>query len=252
MQSLTSSSQNTTTATSSSSNSGNVINTSVHYCWLEKKIEAKLKFSNFLDDVSGRVLVPGSLEAFQKLPPPPPPQRSSSLSPRTCPSTTTGSGDDVIQVECRWRSSLPCSAALQRGRMQEEQGPLEMPVGKAYLETDIDSVRREDELKDIKMKKENTLSTLERERKMGVVGTAAPPELRQKSLGRIRSPSPVLWDEGLMMRYPYRSFSLPRGINMVSDKSLCFLILHWCGVTFFYTYHFFPSEHDQYITVIAQ
>ncbi|KAK6295386.1 hypothetical protein J4Q44_G00346120 [Coregonus suidteri] len=229
VQSLTSSSQDTTIATSSSSNSGNTINTSVRYCWLEQKIEAKLKFSQFLDNVSGRVLVPGSLEAFQKLQPPPPPQRSSSLSPRTFRSTTTGSGDDVIQVEYRWRSSPPCSAALQRGRIQEEQGPMEMPVGKAYLETDIDSVRREDELKDIKIKKENTLSTLERESKMGVVGIAAPPEFRQKTLGRIRSPSPVLWDEGLVMRYPYRSVSLPRGINMVPDEQMNTIRSRDCG-----------------------
>lgn len=231
--SLTSSSQYTTTATSISS-SCNTINTSVCYCWLEQKFEAKLKFSQFLDDVSGRVLVPGNLEAFRKLPPPPPPQRSSSLSPRTSLSTTTESRD-VIQVECQWSSTPPCSVTQQRStrtgeRMQEEQGLIETPVEKTYLETDIDSVRREDELKDIKIRKEKTLSTLERERRMGVGGIAPPPEFRQDTLGRYRNPSPVLWDEGLVMRYPNCSNSLPRGINMVSK------VIPRCGVPFFYTH----------------
>ncbi|KAK6297726.1 hypothetical protein J4Q44_G00323090 [Coregonus suidteri] len=219
--SLTSSSQYTTTAISISS-SCNTINTSVCYCWLEQKVEAKLKFSQFLDDVSGRVLVPGNLEAFRKLPPPPPPQRSSSLSPRTSLSTTTESRD-VIQVEYRWSSSPPCSVTQQRStrpgeRRQEERDPVETPVEKTYLETNIDSGRREDELKDIKMKKEKMLSTLERERRMG--GTAPPPEFRQDTLRRWRNTSPVLWDEGLVMRYPYRSISLPRGINMVPDEEM--------------------------------
>ncbi len=48
--------------------------------------------------------------------------------------------------------------------MQEEQGAPET-VGKAYLETDIDCVRREDEIKEVKTKKETAITFESNERR---------------------------------------------------------------------------------------
>ncbi|XP_010880570.2 brain-enriched guanylate kinase-associated protein isoform X2 [Esox lucius] len=163
---------------------------------------------------------PVSLDAFRKRPPPPPPPRSSSLGPSLTP--TTGSRDDIVQAERRWGSSWPCSGSQQQSTRPGErmQDRTESTVGKAYLETDIDSVRREDELKDIKTTKERTLSKLERQRTMALGGKAAPPEFWQGTFGWMRSPSLALRDEGLGVRSHYRSYSLPRGINMVPDEEM--------------------------------
>ncbi|KAJ8009311.1 hypothetical protein DPEC_G00087570 [Dallia pectoralis] len=169
---------------------------------------------------------PDSLDAFRKPPPPSPPPRSSSLSPRTIHRPTARSEDDFVQVEHRWSSSLLCLGSQQPGPlpgermeegmeegMEEEKGPTESTVWKTYLETDIDSVRREDELKDSTTNRERTASTSEKERTVVLGGTAFPTEFWEGTLGWIRNPSPALSDEGLALRYDYQYYSLPRGIN---------------------------------------
>lgn len=148
---------------------------------LEDKVEAKLRFSKFLDEVTSNVFDTNSLQAFGKAAPRP------------------GEGE-----EAEWSPRPLCSMALRQASLpelkttKEEQGPLRP---KTYLETDIDTVREDG-------------------------------EPRQQGDGRDIIPPPPQFCQGFEMtgrspdlhchfpRFPYKSVSLPRGINMVSDESL--------------------------------
>ena len=126
-------------------------------------------------------------------------------------------------------SSYPASASAKQqttlhGEMMQETQEV---VGKAYLETDIDCLRQEDELKKRNQKKNIASHKDKTEQKMSLPS----PELCPETLGRMGShnpiPTPIFcspsstnpllhWDDGLTNR----SVSLPRGINMVSDQNL--------------------------------
>uniref|UniRef100_A0A8C1HB14 Si:dkey-174m14.3 n=1 Tax=Cyprinus carpio carpio TaxID=630221 RepID=A0A8C1HB14_CYPCA len=99
--------------------------------------------------------------------------------------------------------------------MQEEQGTPET-VGKAYLETDIDSVRREDQIKAVETKKETAITFESNERRE----VKSPSESHPNPIQRTRALSPLLYREETLSRYPYRSVSLPRDINIASDKEM--------------------------------
>lgn len=168
---------------------------SVKLQWLlEEKVEAKLKFSQFLDEVTSNVLDPNSLQAFGK---------------PVSPSSPTTAQPEEKNQELRQRSPrLPRSMAQQQGSLsklttQEEQSPADL-AQKTYLETDIDAVRKEDEVK------QETPPPLDDE-------TVIPPPPQFCQGFEMKSPFPEFHCD--FPRYPSRSSSLPRGINMVSDES---------------------------------
>ncbi|KAL7888671.1 hypothetical protein AOLI_G00036450 [Acnodon oligacanthus] len=146
---------------------------------LELKIEAKLKFSQFLDEVTYQVLRPTNLLAFQC-------RRRSSSTDSTCVQPR------APQDQLEDRSARPFQL-----RMQET-------VGRTYLETDIDSVFRGEELKEVKVKKETAITFQSTDRKEVT-------ETLESSPGSHQS----LWS---VSRNPPRSLSLPRGINMVRGR----------------------------------
>ncbi|MEQ2183856.1 hypothetical protein GOODEAATRI_002219 [Goodea atripinnis] len=167
---------------------------------LEERIKAKQKFSQFLDEVTSNVLNRGCLQAFGKPVPP------SGLI-----STIPNLPEDLKQV---------VSSSLSRSMAQEQilltgQKTLEDEISlvssqKMYLETDIDSIRRDDDPQNPEMKAESS-PQLEIDDETLI---PPPPEFCQGFKLRI----PVLELCHDIPRYPYRSVSLPRGINMVSDE----------------------------------
>lgn len=172
---------------------------------LELKIEAKLKFSQFLDEVSSRVLRSTNLFVSSR----------QTVSSRSSSSISNHSKTPEPQTE----DSAGLSQSIQSGEdMQEEQE--RETVGKAYLETDIDCVRREDEIKEVKIKKETAIifeSVSERKE-------VKTPECHLNFIQRMRPVSPLHYREESPSRYPYRSVSLPRDINMVRHFSLAYIV----------------------------
>lgn len=184
---------------------------------LELKIEAKLKFSQFLDEVSSRVLRPTNLFVLSR-------QAESSRSNSSISSHSNSKSriSDPQQQpgDVDFSQSPDQLQSIQSvDGMQEEQGAPET-VGKAYLETDIDCVRREDEIKEVKIKKETAITFESNERRE----VKSPPECHPNPVQRIRPLSPLLYKEENLSRYPYRSVSLPRDINMVSHS--CHILFH--------------------------
>lgn len=182
-------------------------NKSVKLQWLlEEKVKAKLKFSKFLDEVTSNVLHPDSLQAFGK-----------PVCPSSFITTTPTQPEDKTQEVTQWSPGLLCSMAQQQGFLleqkttKEERTPLD-PAQKTYLETDIDTVRRDDKPYDLVIKVE-TPPQLEIDEKHVI---PPPPQFSQGF--EMRSPFPEFHCH--FPRYPYKSVSLPRGINMVSDESL--------------------------------
>uniref|UniRef100_A0A3B1J4X2 Si:dkey-174m14.3 n=1 Tax=Astyanax mexicanus TaxID=7994 RepID=A0A3B1J4X2_ASTMX len=145
---------------------------------LELKIEAKLKFSQFLDEVSHQVLKPTSLTAFN----------------------------------CRRRSSSTDSTyvRLQAPRDQPEnrsqQFSMQETVGKTYLETDIDSVFKGEELKEVKVKKETAITFESKDAKDG----PASPEPSSGSYQSLRS----------FTKSTPRAVASPRSIHKPSDEEM--------------------------------
>lgn len=176
---------------------------------LELKIEAKLRFSQFLDEVSSRVLCPTNPFVLSR-------QTESSRSSSSISSHSNSKSrtpDPQQQPEDVDFSQSPGQVQNIQSvdGMQEEQGAPET-IGKAYLETDIDCVRREDEIKEVKTKKETAITFESNERRE----VKTPPECHPNPIQRIRPSSPLLYREETLSRNPYRSVSLPRDINMVS------------------------------------
>ncbi|XP_029984715.1 brain-enriched guanylate kinase-associated protein [Sphaeramia orbicularis] len=174
---------------------------------LEERVEAKLKFSQFLDEVTSNVLDPNSLQAFGK-----------PVSPSSSTSTTTELVQlyDTIQSVTQQSPRLPRSMAKQQSsvpeqKIQEEPSPPD-PSQKKYLETDIDTVRRDDEPHDPEVKAEAP-TLLEIDEKTVI---PPPPQFCQG----FNMNSPFLEFHHDFPRYPYRSVSLPRGINMVPDEDM--------------------------------
>lgn len=176
---------------------------------LEQKIKAKLKFSQFLDEVSSRVLRPTNTFVFSRQTESS--RSSSSISIHSNSKTRTPDPQQKPgDVDFSQSPVQPQDIPSVNG-MQEEQGAPET-VGKAYLETDIDCVRREDEIKEVKTKKETAITFESNERRE----VKTPPECHSHRILRIRPSSPLLYREETLSRNPYRSVSLPRDINMVS------------------------------------
>ncbi len=191
---------------------------------LELKIEAKLKFSQFLDEVSSRVLRPTNLFVLSR-------QTESSRSNSSISSNSNSKSriPDVQQQPGDVDFSLHSIQSVDG--MQEEQGAPET-VGKAYLETDIDCVRREDEIKEVKTKKETAITFESNERRE----VKSPSESHPNPIQRIRPLSPLLYREETLSRYPYRSVSLPRDINIVSHSCHFFVINNHCNIIIFIIY----------------
>lgn len=172
---------------------------------LEERLKAKLKFSQFLDEVTSNVLDPNCLQAFGR-----------PISPSSSTSTNPEQPEEKIQLVTQWSPRLSHSVAQQQGALPKQKKPQEeqtLPVltQKTYLETDIDHLRRDDKTHGLDIKAD------------------APQQLEIDKKHKI--PPPPQFCEGFEMtslhpefhrdfsRYPYRSVSLPRGINMVSDES---------------------------------
>lgn len=172
---------------------------------LEQKIEEKLKFSQFLNEVTCRVLNPECLQAFgahvrQKEPlatsslqclNQTPVSSSLSSSPWFASSRDSlcDSRDSSVH---KWAKCMPSCKILDASktlrRTQEGSGAL----GRTYLETDIDQVRREDEVSSSHPRDvENRTVHLSGE----------PSHRRQSSVSKHSDGAP---------RPPYRSTSLPR------------------------------------------
>lgn len=182
-------------------------NNNVKLQWLlEEKVNAKLQFSKFLDEVTSSVLDPNSLQAFGK-----------PISPSSFSTTTPTQPEDKTQEVREWSPRLLCSMAQQHGSVieqktvKEEQLPFG-PAQKIYLETDIDTVRQDDAPHDLEVEAV-ILPQLEIDEEQVI---PPPPQFSQGF--EMRSPFPEFHFH--LPRYPHKSVSLPRGINMVSDDSL--------------------------------
>ena len=175
---------------------------------LDRKIEEKLKFSQFLDEVTCSVMAPGSLEAFgipwQKDP-------DSLWDESPCTYIREPRRSSVVDTVYQWTKSLPSCKILDASNImrksQEEQDSEEAGTGRAYLETDIDSVGMDDELESNilwETKKENL-------------------KKRHITPESMRSPTSLLnWSKDLP-KYAYMSTSLPRSMNSLVSIVPCYM-----------------------------
>lgn len=168
---------------------------------LKEKIKAKQKFSQFLNEVTSNILNRNSLQAFGKPVPP------SGLIP-----AFPDLPEDRKQVVSL---RLPLSMAQEQNLLIEQKTPEdETSVNssqKMYLETDIDSVRRDDNPQSLENRAESSSLLLMDDKTL----IPPPPEFCQG----FKMIIPILDLCHDLPRYPYRSVSLPRGINMVSDET---------------------------------
>ncbi|TRY83548.1 hypothetical protein DNTS_016258 [Danionella cerebrum] len=123
---------------------------------LENKIEEKLKFSQFLDEVTSRVLHPECLEAFgvtgrlKDSPthsPNPSPASSPQFGPRRDSLSDSRESNTPVFMS-KWAKCMPTCKILdpsESQRKRNQEGPTFLDgFEQSYLETDIDRVRRED------------------------------------------------------------------------------------------------------------
>lgn len=162
---------------------------------LDEKGQAKRSFSKFLDEVTSNVFGPDTLQALGR---------------PASPSTTT---EDEGLGKVTWeRPMILCSMAQKQGSAPQWEtitsGIEKQPLG-TYLETDIDAIGGENRQCNQKRKE----------------GT--PPPFQEVVDGELVIPPPPQFCQGFEMRtlfhcrlprHPYRSVSLPRGINMVSRR----------------------------------
>ncbi|KAG8011424.1 Brain-enriched guanylate kinase-associated protein [Nibea albiflora] len=185
---------------------------------LEETVKAKRKFSRFLDEVASNVLDPKSLQAFGK-----------PVSPSSFNTTTQTQSEDKIQEATHWSPRLPCSMAQQQGSVHKQNTTRDDldPAQKTYQETNIDAARRDEEAQ-IKVETAPQLETDEE----NVI--PPPPQFCQGF--EMKSPFPEFQRD--FPRYPHKSASLPRGMNMVPDEemngidtiSCCCCCCCWSGV----------------------
>ncbi|XP_031177901.2 brain-enriched guanylate kinase-associated protein [Sander lucioperca] len=164
-------------------------------CLLEQKLKAKVKFSQFLNEVTSNVLDPNSLQVFGK-----------PVFPSSFSTTTPPQPEDDIQVATQWSPRLPCSMAQQHGSLLEQKKTQDEQTPHLNTET---TARRDDERQDLEIKVQ-TLPQLE----IDVI--PPPPQFCQGF--EMRSPFPEFHCD--FPRYPYKSASPPRGINMVPDEDM--------------------------------
>ncbi|KAK2890016.1 hypothetical protein Q8A73_018316 [Channa argus] len=159
---------------------------------LEERIQTKLKFSQFLDEVTSNVLDPNCLQAFGR-----------PAAPSSSTSTNPDSPEGKIPVVTQRSPRLSLSA------VQHQDGQTDR-AHELYLETNIDTVKRNDEKHDLDMKAGTTsLPQLE-------IDDKAAPQFWEE----IEMTSPFLEFDCDLSRYPNRSASLPKGINMVPEKEM--------------------------------
>ena len=191
---------------------------------LEQKIGAKLEFSRFLDEVTCSVFEPNSLQAFGH------PisllsKKESGLhlpltSTSTATRTTAAPPETTARALSRLSPGFACPLAQQQQQgpllsaenMQDEQ-VLAEPEGKAYLETDIHHIRGQDGLSGHRTKTEMLygLAMIMEDR------VIQPPLMLRKDGGlKGKSTFPEVPLGSAFSRYPCRSVSLPREINLVS------------------------------------
>lgn len=173
---------------------------------LEEKVEAKLRFSKFLDEVTSNVFDTNSLQAFRK-----PASRC-----RFVAEGTNRPGEKAEELTERSPGVLT-SMAMQEASLPEQKMPKEEPTflqpqQKTYLETDIDTVRTDGTPPDPDVRAE---SILQQETDAGHI-IPPPPQFCQGF--QMKSPFPDYHCH--FPRYPFKSVSLPRGINMVSNETL--------------------------------
>lgn len=173
---------------------------------LEEKIEAKLRFSKFVDEVTSNLFDTNSLQAFRK-----PVSR--------CRFIAKGATrpEEKIEELTEWGPGVLSSVAMQEACSPEEKMPKEEhtfphPQQKTYLETDIDMVRTAGKLHNPAVRAE----TLGQQETDGGHIIPPPPQFCQGF--QMNSPFPEFHCH--FPRYPYKSVSLPRGINMVSNETL--------------------------------
>ncbi|KAG7508938.1 hypothetical protein JOB18_029420 [Solea senegalensis] len=165
----------------------------------EGKIEAKLKFSQFLDEVTSNVLEPNCLRAFGR-----------PVSPSSSSTTNPNQPEGTIQVVTQWSPRL--TNPMAQNKPQEERTPPEL-TQKTYLETDIDTVRTNDEQQRDQETRADTRPRLEVDEKSVI---PPPPQFCQGF--DVRSSFTESYRD--FSRQPYSSASLPRGVTMVSDEEM--------------------------------
>lgn len=171
---------------------------------LEEKVEAKLRFSRFLDEVTSNVFDPNSLQAFRK-----PVSRGRFISEGT--NQPEGKVEELTEWSPRMLSSMAAQeASLPEPKMPKEEQTFLQPQQKTYLETDIDTVRGDSKLPNPDVEAE----TLGQQETREII--PPPPQFGQGF--QTKSPFPEFHCH--FPRYPYKSVSLPRGINMVSKETL--------------------------------
>nr|XP_055028510.1 LOW QUALITY PROTEIN: brain-enriched guanylate kinase-associated protein [Misgurnus anguillicaudatus] len=173
---------------------------------LEEKIEAKLRFSQFLDEVTCRVLDPECLQAFGVV-------REREVCPQT---SLTSVSSTHLCMDNPWLSSardswaryMPSCKILDSSetlRDKQEKIPCREISSRAYLETDIDQVRREHEISS-ELTKEMEKRTL---------------QLKAESSREVLDSkrSPISNRSDCAPRPPHRSTSLPRPLsnNLAAD-----------------------------------
>lgn len=167
----------------------------------EERIKAKLKFFQFLDEVTSNVLKPNCPQVLDKPGPPSSIIWSPDLSEELIHLVSSGLLFSMAQPQ---QSPLP-------ELKPPGDGSSEKPPPKVYLETDIDSVRRDDGPQNLEEKTEPPLPLEINE------DNVIPPPPQFYEGFKMKIPFPQLHHD--FPRYPYRSASVPRGINMVSDES---------------------------------
>lgn len=163
---------------------------------LEEKVQAKLRFSKFLDEVTSNVLDTNSLQAFGK----PESRRRFVAEGTNRVAELAESGPGVLSSTAMQEASLP------EQEMPKEERSVLQPRRKSYLETDIDTVRTDGKLHKPDVRAETH----------GTHIIPPPPQFCQGF--QTKSPFPEFHCH--VPRYPYKSVSLPRGINMVSKETL--------------------------------
>lgn len=173
---------------------------------LEEKVKAKLRFSRFLDEVTSNVFDTNSLQAFRK-----------PISRCRLIAEGTNWPEEKVEERTEWSHGVLSSMAMQEASLPEQKMPKEehtflQPQHKTYLETDIDTVRIDGKLHNPDVRAESP-------RQQETDGRRIIPPPPQFCQG-FQMKSPVLEFHGHFPRYPYKSVSLPRGINMVSNETL--------------------------------
>lgn len=188
--------------------------TSVTSTQLEQKIKAKLKFSQFLDEVTCRVLDPGSLDAFGVFR-----QRESSNFWGETPVSTELKWNNMAQ----WTNCLPVCKVLNNNKYMRKQEELSFhePASKLYLETDIDSVEWERQLEANSPWNKRKASPIKRGKKTGSFPVSN--ELPREHFERMKPLSPIFnWSTGFSKCTSKSTSLLKSKGNMVSAT-----IIYW-------------------------